>query len=134
MLYVIYMTNHPDLAYKDGQDSIIHLEADFYASIEWATKNVKRWVFTTSNAGSNFFEDYCDPNQLTKIDWDAVQAIIWASCREKKQAEFLVENAFPWHLIERIGVYSQTIYKQVANTLLINGHRPPVEVIQSWYY
>src|ERR1700687_1641277 len=28
MLYLIYMRNHPDLAYRGGQDPIVHLEAN----------------------------------------------------------------------------------------------------------
>ena len=33
MLYILYMANHPDLAYRGGQRSIIHLQADLYAVI-----------------------------------------------------------------------------------------------------
>ena len=134
MLYVIYRANHPDLTYTGGQDFIIHFEADFYTTIKWAEKNGAHWVFTTSNAGSHFFEDYCDPNQLSEINWTAIQAMNWQSCKDEKPAEFLLECSFPWQLIERIGVCSQSVHKQVSRALPANGHRPPVEVIKSWYY
>ena len=39
-----------------------------------------------------------------------------------------------YHLIERIGVQSATVYRQVVNALPAHGHRPPVEVRPEWYY
>lgn len=134
MLYLIYKANHPDLAYKGGQGEIIHLEADLYDSVSWAGQNDKRWAFTSSNAGSYIFDDYCDFGQLDKIDWVAVQARQWQRRKEGKQAEFLLEGSFPWCLIERIGIYSQSVHWQVVSALPANGHRPPVEIIESWYY
>ena len=134
MLYLIYQANHVDLAYRGGQDLIVHLEADFYASIEWAEANKQRWAFTNSNAGSYYFEDYCDLNNLSEIDWKAVQARIWQGRTDNKQAEFLLENRFPWHLIERIGVYSDTAYQQAANALPVDGHRPTIKINRKWYY
>ena len=52
MLYIISRGNHFELSYQNGQESIIHLQADLHKVIEWAEKNNKRWVLTTSNAGS----------------------------------------------------------------------------------
>ena len=109
--------------------AIIHLEADLHASVAWADQNNKRWVFTLSNAGAYYFEDRCDLMQLDEINRDAVQTNQWSgsgiasSVKEGKQAAFLVEHSFPWHLIERIGVYSLLIYQQVANTLPAGGYR-----------
>jgi hypothetical protein len=132
MLYVLHQGNHPDLSYRDGQASILHLEADFYATVAWAQK--KRWAFTTSNAGSRFFENYADLTHLDKIDWSAVQARDWQRCKDGKQAEFLLEQRFPWQLIERIGVLSHQIYERVANIIPRGGHRPTIEIRPDWYY
>ena len=140
MLYKFYIGNDPELTYKGGQGPIIHFEADLNASVAWAAVNVRRWVFTLSNAGSNFFDDRCDLSQLGEINWDAVQANKWggtgvsSSVREGKQAEFLMEHSFPWNLIERIGVHSKAVYHQVGETLASAGHRPRLEVINDWYY
>ncbi|MDR2668574.1 MAG: DUF4433 domain-containing protein, partial [Desulfovibrio sp.] len=70
MLYVISMGNHPDLRYRAGQEPIVHLVADFYVTVRWADENHQRWVFTTSNAGSCYFEDYSDSARLDTINWD----------------------------------------------------------------
>ncbi len=139
MLYLIHQANHEDLIYRGGQEPIVHLEADFHASVAWAKQTGKRWAFTLSNAGANYFEDRCDFAQLKEINWDAVKADRWgggnvaSSIKEGKQAEFLMEYHFPWHLIERIGVLSPEIYRQVVNALPAD-HRPKVEVIPEWYY
>jgi len=133
MLFLIHRQN-ADLAYMGGQGPIIHLEADLHATVTWANAQPRRWAFTLSNAGSRYFEDRSDLTRLGDVDWDAVAARNWSACREAKQAEFLLEHSFPWHLVERIGVLSQSIATQVAQTLPVGGHRPPVQVLPAWYY
>lgn len=133
MLFLIHRQN-ADLAYKGGQGPIIHLEADLHATVAWANAQPRRWAFTLSNAGSRYFEDRADLARLGEVDWDAVAARNWSACREAKQAEFLLEHSFPWHLVERIGVLSQPIATQVAQTLPVGGNRPPVQILPAWYY
>ena len=139
MLYLIYRRNE-DLAYKGGQEPIIHLEADLHAAIEWAQQNSLRWAFTLSNAGAYYFEDRSDVAKLYEINWDAVQARQWSgnsvspSIKECKQAEFLIERSFPWHLVERIGVYAQAIVPPVSNAMQNAAHRPGIEIQREWYY
>lgn len=134
MLYLIAQANHQELSYRGGQDPIIHLEADLYAAVQWATRNNVRWAFTLSNAGSYFFEDRANLANLDEVDWDAVQARNWQHCKDGKQAEFLMESDFPWGLIERIGVKTEHAYNQVMRALPRGGHRPPVEILTDWYY
>lgn len=134
MLYLIYKGNHQDLAYHGGQGPILHFEADLRATVTWANAQSLRWAFTNSNAGSYYFEDYNDLARLDKIDWTAVQACDWQAHKEGKQAEFLLEHHFPWRLVERIGVLSDSVYRQVVNALPAHGHRPTVEVRPDWYY
>lgn len=134
MLYLIHQGNHPELSYRQGQGSILHFEADLRAVVDWANAESARWAFTLSNAGSYFFEDRADLDNLGEINWTAVQARDWKAHKEGKQAEFLLEHRFPWHLIERIGVHSAGVYGQVVNALPAQGHRPSVEVRTDWYY
>lgn len=133
MLFVIHVGN-PALIHQEGQDSIIHLEADLYQSVAWANGKGRKWVFTTSNAGSYHFEDYSDLAELARIDWAAVHARYWSECKDEKQAEFLIERAFPWHLISRIGIRSNRVYATVQKALHGASHRPRVEVRPGWYY
>lgn len=140
MLYLIHRGNHPNMTYRGDQSFIIHLEADLHESIAWANKNNKRWVFTLSNAGSSYFEDRNNINQLNEINWAAVDTTWWggegisSDVQERKQAEFLMENSFPWHLVQRIGVHSEPILQQVLGLLKANASQPRVEVIPAWYY
>ncbi len=140
MLYLIYRGNDPSMTYRGGQELIVHLQADLHNCVAWAEQHDKRWAFTLSNAGAYYFEDRCNLAQLSEINWQAVRTNRWrgsgiaSSIKEGKQAEFLFEYCFPWHLIECIGVHSEVIYKKVANVLPVNGHRPQVAIKTDWYY
>lgn len=140
MLYLIYQGNHEELTYRGGQDPIIHLECDLQAAVGWSEAMNRRWAFTLSNAGSFYFEDRANLAQLDQINWAAVAEDKWSgpgvdrSIKEGKQAEFLVEESFPWALVERIGVRSLAVYHQVAGLLSGNSHRPKLEILQQWYY
>ncbi len=134
MLYLLWCGNHPELEYRGGQQPIIHLEADLQTVVSWANENGQRWAFTLSNAGAYYFEDRNDLAYLDEIDWAAVNATNWQGQKEGKQAEFLLENNFPWHLIERIGVINANVYTQVMHTLTGAPHIPVVEVKRDWYY
>jgi len=125
MLYLMHMRN-PELDYTGGQEPIIHLVADLGQTIKWADENDKRWAFTTSNAGSYYFEDYCNRSDLRRINWNAVNATQWAGCKEEKQAEFLIEDKFPWKLVEQIGVISPQYARSVNQMLAGALHQPLV--------
>jgi hypothetical protein len=94
----------------------------------------------TVKCGCDYFEDRNSLKQLDEVNWDAVVARKWSgpgissSVKEGKQAEFLVENQFPWHLIEQVGACTPTVAKQVAQTLRNCSHKPTVSVQQNWYY
>lgn len=133
MLYMISQGS-TQLDYQGGQEPILHLEADLYQVLDWARDNNRRWAFTLSNAGSNYFEDRNSINHLCEINWDAVDSRRWQDCKDGKQAEFLVEDGFPWNLVERIGVCSTQYATAAARHLNASEHKPLVEVIPTWYY
>ncbi len=136
MLFVIHCANHPELAYRGGQQPIIHLEADLHQVVQWAEANGRRWAFSLSNAGAIYTQFRSELGRLNEINWDAVAARDFrpADIKEAKQAEFLVEQSFPWQLVERIGVHSQGIAQRVYAAMNGAGHRPRVEVRREWYY
>jgi hypothetical protein len=123
-----------DLEYKGGQRPIVHLVSDLRAAVAWAEDNNLRWAFTLSSAASRHFEDRADLGQLDEINWDAVNAHYWSNVKDQKQAEFLIEEQFPWHLVEEIGVYSQVTGQQAAQAIAGAAHRPPVQSRPAWYY
>lgn len=134
MLYMFYCNNHPEIEYRGGQEPIIHLVADLHKAIQWAAQNNLRCAFTTSNAGAYYFDDHADFNDLDKINWDVVCSNDWLGHQDEKQAEFLIEKSFPWHLVEKIGVYSEIQYGQVSRKLASAALRPQIEIKRNWYY
>ena len=134
MLYVIRMANHPELAYRGGQEPVVHLEADLREAVSWAEVTDRRWAFTLSNAGSRYFEDRSDIRRLGELDWVAINARNWQQHKEGKQAEFLMEDSFSWTLVRRIGVCSDSVLRRVTQLTASSGHRPAVEVERDWYY
>jgi hypothetical protein len=140
MLYLLHRANHAELTFHGGQDPIVHLEADLQTVVNWAEQAGRRWAFTLSNAGAYYFEDRADLAQLGEVNWNAVSTQRWsgseidASVKEGKQAEFLVEKDFPWHLIERVGVRVSTTYHQAVNCIASQAHRPSVQMKPDWYY
>jgi hypothetical protein len=136
MLYVIHCANHPELAYRGGQQPIVHLEADLRQVVQWAEANGRCWAFSLSNAGAVYTQFRAGLDQLGEINWDAVAATDFrpADIKEAKQAEFLVQQSFPWHLVERVGVHSQGIVQQVSDAMRGAAHRPTIEIKRDWYY
>jgi hypothetical protein len=136
MLYVIHMANRPQLSYRGGQAPILHLEADLSRVIAWAEEGRLNWAVALSNAGSPYAEFRSGRKGLKDINWTAVAARDFRppDTRHGKQAEFLLQHSFPWHLIERIGVHAEAMLPRVAAALGDISHRPPIEVRADWYY
>jgi hypothetical protein len=136
MLYVIHCRNHPELSYQGGQDPIVHLEGDLRETVAWAERESRRWAFSLSNAGTFYAEFRNRLGQLSEVDWEAVTARDFRErqIKEGKQAEFLVRDLFPWHLVQRIGAKSASIQLRAARAISGAVHRPVVEVRPDWYY
>jgi hypothetical protein len=136
MLFVIHCANHPELVYRGGQQPIVHLEADLDQVIRWAGANGRHWAFSLSNAGAAYTQFRADLGRLEEVNWAAVAATDFrpADIKEGKQAEFLVQESFPWELVERIGVHSSGIVPRVSAAMLGATHRPQVEIRREWYY
>jgi hypothetical protein len=135
MLYLIHRRS-PELAYQGGQVPIVHLVADLRATVDWARAYNRRWAFSLSNAGSYYFEDRADLRQLDQIKWASVQANQWGGSptKEEKQAEFLIEEQFPWELVEEIGVFNRAVGQQVGQAIAGATHRPTTHIRPAWYY
>lgn len=138
MLYILHMGNHPDLNYRDGQQPIVHLQADLMETIRWAEANGRRWAFSLQNAGTYYASFHNRIEDLSLVNWTAVQSTDFRSMevKEGKQAEFLLLEAFPWTLVDKIGVHDTRIAEQVNQAMVNSGiaHRPIVKVVPAWYY
>lgn len=136
MLYVIHCANHPDLAYRGGQEPIVHLQADLHAVVAWAQQHGRRWAFTISNAGARYAR-FCDSiADLALIDWPAVASNRFRDrvVKEAKQSEFLLHDTFPWELVKAVGVHSASVQAVAQAAIVPAAHQPPVDVRPGWYY
>lgn len=136
MLFVIHCANNPQLAYRGGQQPIVHLEVDFHQAAAWAANNEHRWAISLSNAGARYAEFRAEVSDLSALNWAAIQARDFSQpeVKEAKQAEFLIERKLPWDLVERIGVYSSAIVQSVSDAIAGAAHRPRIEIRRDWYY
>jgi hypothetical protein len=136
MLYLLYRGNHPDITYTSGQDLLVHLEADLNEVIDWADSNGVRWAFSDRNAGTRYASFYKNTTHLDRVDWNAVSATDFRDSlvKEGKQAEFLVNETFPWSLVQRVGVHNRRTADRATETLRTAKHQPVVSVEPSWYF
>lgn len=136
MLYILYRKNHPDLTYREGQDPIVHLEADLETAIQWAETKPIPWAFSDGNAGAYVTQFYNQRTDLNQINWTAINATNFSDpqIKERKQAEFLTFGTFPWTLIHKIGIINNTTAAQVAKAIEGIPHQPIIEVKRNWYF
>lgn len=136
MLYIAYRQNHGEMTYKGGQEAIIHLEADFGRMAAAADRNNVQWAVSLSNAAARYAEFRTGSRALEELDWECINARQWqpSNVKERKQAECLFHNHFPWWGITRLGVKTTTVHQRVRTLLERAEHRPPVELRPEWYY
>jgi hypothetical protein len=136
MLYILHRKNHPDLSYSEGQRPIVHLQADLHGVVSWAQEHGRLWAFSDRNAGTFIARFFNQLDELQQVNWTAVASTDFRDMviKEGKQAEFLVHESFPWHLVERIGVADTGTAEQVRRVLVNAKHQPEVIVEPNWYY
>jgi hypothetical protein len=128
MLFVV-SRGHQD--YGGGQDEIVHL----VSSVDTAKALGKAWAFTDRHADLAYASYFATLDKLSEVDWDVMPLAYWAGSddtKEKRQAEFLVYEGFPWSAVEAIGVKSTAVAAKVQ--ALLRGGAPPVAVRPDWYY
>ena len=136
MLYLLHKGNHPDLSYREGQTPIVHLEADLQNVVDWADSRQRPWAFSKTNAGAKYTRFFNKLDILPELNWQAIAATDWrdSMTKEAKQAEFLLYQDFPWAMVERIGVISDTMSSKVKSLLDAASYKPSLAVQPDWYY
>jgi hypothetical protein len=88
-----------------------------YDVVEWASGAKRKWAFTDINAANRAADFYNDLSQLNQLDWEAIAARQWVSCRDHKMAEFLLHTSFPWEVVRGIGAYSEKMGARVSGCI-----------------
>jgi hypothetical protein len=128
MLFVV-SRGHED--YVGGQDQIVHL----VSSVNTAIALGKPWAFTDLHADLGYATYYNSLDKLSEVDWTVMPLTYWANdddTKQKRQAEFLTYDSFPWTAVERIGVRTPAVAEELR--ALIPSGSPPVAVHPDWYY
>lgn len=122
--------------YAGGQKEVVYL----VSSAESVDQAGLDWVFTDGHADMILSDFYNSLADLNKVDWQVLNGKWWFDTKEdgdrcrRRQAEFLVRNAFPWRFVTSIGVYDAKTQHFVVQTVASNTHKPPVNIERSWYY
>lgn len=135
MLYTISQGNVPGAV--GAQPHIAHL----VLSAEAVATAGHDFVFTDGHAVIAISRFYDDLAKLTELDWQAIRTRNWGTyydptdeTKRKKQSEFLVHRAVPWHLVEEIGVMDAKAARAATESLDGVAHVPPITVRPDWYY
>lgn len=134
MLYVISQRGN-ELAYRGGQNQVIHLVSTV-ANAAKVGEN-RPFAFSDGNAATDFAQfSYAIDEMDALIDWRAVNAKYWSdpAVKEKKQAELLVYDWYPWREFIGIGVKDQSVKEQVDEILADAEYTPTVRAKPNWYY
>lgn len=132
MLYMIERRSS-EVVYDGGQHEVVHL----VTSVEAAVETGKRYAYSATNAGARYTVFHRDLSKLDeKLDWASIKATFWGDpgVKEKKQAEFLVHETFPWTSIKGIGTFDKKVSDKVVEILSAVAYAPPVAVRRGWYY
>lgn len=133
MLYVIKIGKVP--GYDGGQEKIIHL----VSAVGEAENTGKSWAFTDRHADLAYAVYYDELGKLPELDWEAIATRHWGGAgkdeiKERKQAEFLVHEQYPWRSIIQIGVISEEMARAVKRVVRSSSHKPDVLIRPEWYY
>lgn len=131
MLYAIYAGAVAQ--YSGGQNPIVHL----VSSVDDAVSTGQPWAFTERHAELGYAQYFDSLDDLNKVEWRVMPLTYWAGSeetKEKRQAEFLVHDWFPWTAILQVVARVPQTAKRIEEILESESHQPPVLVKPAWYY
>ena len=112
------------------------------SSVQRVEASSAAFVFSDGHGIATFTKWFDDLADLKRVDWNAVNSIIWKDVVEdmdrqrRKQAEFLVHQKCDWSLVEEIGVVNSRMKAKIER--ILSKHDPglirPVCVRAEWYY
>jgi len=130
MLYVLHKGHE---SYHGGQSEMLHLMSTVGRGIDCGNA----YAFTDRHADLGYAEYFNDVVDEDRVDWQVMPLHYWSNdneTKERRQAEFLVYDWFPWEAIDEIGVIDAAMVQRVQALLTIFEHRPAVRARPDWYY
>lgn len=129
---MLYTINQGNVTKPAGcQGDIVHL----VSNVQIALGLGKEYAISDGNAGTYYATFYNDISALDLLDWNVLNSWSWGGeKRNKKQAEFLVADSFPWQSFSSIGCMNNVAMKKVEEILKNSAHKPHLSCNRNWYY
>ena len=134
---MLYVVNEGGVeGYDDGQEPLVHL----VTRVQFIEEAELEFAFTDRHAVLRYANFYDDVASLDQVDHGLMRRKYWDNTaqhpqrKERRQAEFLVHDFFPFELIGAIGVINEEIKETTERHLDRLDEAPPVIVKQKWYY
>jgi hypothetical protein len=132
------------LPYKSGnvtgkpenQDEIVYL----VSSTEAVAALGLQFAFTDGHPIKEPRAFYADLQRLDQVDFSIMHSKYWNDTdqfpdrKRRRQAEFLVRHALPWHAIAVLGVRTAAMATWIQTLIAPLPHRPVCEIHPEWYY
>lgn len=134
MLYAIHKRKIE--GYTGSQQDIIYL----ISKVQIIETNHIPYIFTDGHAIMALSEFYNQSSDLDKIDRQILKETYWNDTEQdgdrkrRRQAEFLVKDFLPLHLLKGIAVKTIETETNVKKILERYGKILPVQVKYEWYY
>ncbi|AEV20796.1 hypothetical protein GTCCBUS3UF5_34950 [Geobacillus thermoleovorans CCB_US3_UF5] len=122
--------------YKGGQDEIVYL----LTRTDLIHSSGLSYVFTDGHPVMKVTDFYQDLYELSQIDWDIMRSTYWHDTEEdpdrkrRRQAEFLVYQFVPIHLLAAIAVKSREWELIVGKIAAQHRYRGSIIVRPEWYF
>lgn len=136
MMYVISRGNVE--GYDSNTTPLIYL----VSSVQRVQEMALRFVFSDGHPVVKLSRFYNDLADLNEVDWKVMRAQYWNDTEEypdrerRRQAEFLVQNAFPWDAVEFLAVKNAGVKDRLDAYLARDWPDlvRPVRVAPGWYF
>lgn len=131
MLYVLHRGHD---GYRGGQREMVHL----VSRVSTARATGRPCFFTDRHAELGYAQQYVDDGDLDKVDWTVMPTDVWwgsdPELKERRQAEFLVHDLFPWSAVIGIGVIDAATAVKVGALIASATPKHGVHARPGWYY
>lgn len=130
---MLYTINKGNAGKPAGcQKDILHLVSRLSHAIELD----KAWAISDGNAGAGYTSFDNKLAALDGLDWGIINSNNWAGDerRNKKSAEFLIADSYPWSHIEGVVCQNRQTADRVSELLAKQENAPEVTVQSNWYY
>ena len=95
------------------------------------------YAFTDGNAASTLTRFFVDPEQLSELPWDVIEAIYWTNYNDgkrKRNSEFLIFPHIPINRFEGLGVLNDAARKRVREIMVRRNFQIRVSVRCDWFF